>query len=246
MLSEYRNEEYRRHLSEQRKIYMENIFHATTTHAIDTMTANRNKFLTNASDMSTTHIVQRDAIKDTIVSNMNKVYKQMMSLYDDVKSNSQPTERVKVYKELMEQERIYHENVKIIKEKTDSVEKEISQLKDELSTLSMEHKTVLTKMNDEKQNLTDNFRKLTVDFEQSLKKDKEMLKFLVVESEKTLTVKWLMPRCSSKFFNFYFFDPRTYDRYSKTAKTFSMSHNCVKNSKLRKKLFNHGTIEFSK
>lgn len=190
MLSEYRNEGYRQHLCEQRKIYIENLFHATATHAIDTMTANRNKFL--ADDLSTSHIVQRDALKDTIVANMNKVYKQMMSLYEDVKANSQPADRVKVYKDLMEQERMHHENVKIMQEKTDLVEKEILQLKDELSTISIEHKTVLTKMNNEKQLLTDKFRKLTVDFEGNLKKDKEMLKFLVVESEKTLTVKFLL------------------------------------------------------
>lgn len=189
MLSEYRNEGYRQHLCEQRKIYIENLFHATATHAIDTM-ANRNKLLVD--DLSTSHIVQRDTLKDTIVANMNKVYKQMMSLYDDVKSNSQPADRVKVYKELMEQERMHHENVKIMQEKTDLVEKEISQLKDELSTISIEHKTVLTKMNNEKQLLSDQFRKFTVDFERNLKKDKEMLKFLVVESEKTLTVKFVL------------------------------------------------------
>lgn len=189
MLSEYRNEGYRQHLCEQRKIYIENLFHATATHAIDTM-ANRNKLLVD--DLSTSHIVQRDTLKDTIVANMNKVYKQMMSLYDDVKSNSQPADRVKVYKELMEQERMHHENVKIMQEKTDLVEKEISQLKDELSTISIEHKTVLTKMNNEKQLLIDKFRKFTVDFERNLKKDKEMLKFLVVESEKTLTVKFVL------------------------------------------------------
>lgn len=189
MLSEYRNEGYRQHLCEQRKIYIENLFHATATHAIDTM-ANRNKLLVD--DLSTSHIVQRDTLKDTIVVNMNKVYKQMMSLYDDVKSNSQPADRVKVYKELMEQERMHHENVKIMQEKTDLVEKEISQLKDELSTISIEHKTVLTKMNNEKQLLIDKFRKFTVDFERNLKKDKEMLKFLVVESEKTLTVKFVL------------------------------------------------------
>lgn len=191
MLSEYRNEEYRQHASEQRKIYIENIFHATTTHAIDTMSANRNKFLEEANEISISHIVRRDALRDTIVANMNKVYKQMMSVYDDLKSNSQTTDRVKIYKELMEQERIHHENVKVMQEKTNSVEKEISQLKDELNTLSVEHTTVLTKMNNEKQFLTDKFRKLTVDFEHNLKRDKEMLKYLVVESEKTLTVKFV-------------------------------------------------------
>lgn len=193
MLSEYRNEEYRQHVSDQSKIYIENIFHATTTHAIDTMTANRNKLLEDANEMSISNIVKRDALRDTIVQNMNKVYKQMMSLYDDVKANSQTSDRVKVYKELMEQERVHHENIKIMKDKTELVEKEISQLKDELHTLSYEHKTVLTKMNDEKQFLTDKFRKFTVDFEHNQKRDEEMLKFLVVESEKTLTVKSITP-----------------------------------------------------
>lgn len=199
MLSEYRNEEYRQHASEQRKIYIENIFHATTTHAIDTMSADRKKFLEEANEMSISHIVQRDTLKDTIVANMNKVYKQMMSLYEDVKSNSQTTDRVKVYKELMEQERNYHDNVKVIEEKTELVEKEISQLKDELNSLSQEHSTALTKMNNEKQCLTDIFRKQTVDFEINLKRDKEMLKYLVVESEKTLTVKLNVSFASSDF-----------------------------------------------
>ncbi len=189
MLSEYRNEQYRQHVSEQRKIYIENIFHATTTHTIDTMTANQNKFLEDANEMAIIHTVKRDDLKDKIVANMNRVYNQMMSLYDDVKANSQTTDRVKVYKELMEQEQSHEENVKIIEEKSDSLEKEIAHLKDELNSLSVETKTVLTKMNDEKKLLTDKFRKLTADFEQTLKRDKEMLTFLVLESEKTLTVK---------------------------------------------------------
>lgn len=192
MLSEYRNEEYRQHATEERKIYLENIFQATTTHAIDTMTANRNKFLNDWSELNISHIVERDALKDTIVTNMNKVYNQMMALYEDVKLNSQTIDRVKVYKDLMKQERMHHENVQIMQEKTDNVEKEIAQLKDELNTLSTEHKKVLSKMNNEKQSVTDKFRKFTVDFEQNVNKDKEMLKFLVVESEKTLTVKSLL------------------------------------------------------
>lgn len=188
MLSECRNEEYRQHVSEQRKIYIENIFHATTTHATDTMTASHNRFLEDVNEMSITHTVKRDALRDTIVENMNRVYNGMMTLYDDVKANSQTSDRIKVYKELMAQEQLHHENVKTIQEKSISIEKEIAQLKDELSAITVEHKTVLAKMNDEKQRLTDKFRKLTVNFEQKLKKDKEMLKFLVVESEKALTV----------------------------------------------------------
>lgn len=205
MISEYRNEEYRQHVSEQRKIYIENIFHATTTHAVDAMTANRNKFLEDSNEVSISHIVKRDAIKDTIVINMNKVYKQMISLYDDVKSNSQTTDRVKVYKELMEQERIHRENVEKMHEKTDSVQKEILQLKDELNTLSTEHKTVLTKLNSDKQCVTDQFRKLTVDFESNQKKDEEMLKFLVVESEATLTVKFVLNECPYVILMFRFY-----------------------------------------
>lgn len=189
MLSEYRNEEYRQHVSEQRKRYIENVFHATTTHAINAMTESRKKFLEGDQEMAITHIVKRDALRDSIVDNMNKVYQQMMSMYEDVKANSQTTDRVKVYKELMEQERMHHENIKTIQEKSDSLVKEIGQLKDELQTLSAEHKRVLSKMTDEKQFLTDEFRRVTGEFEQKLKKDKNMLKFLVVESEKTLSVK---------------------------------------------------------
>ncbi|XP_037039398.1 interaptin-like [Bradysia coprophila] len=187
MLSEYRNEEYRQHVSAQRKTYIENIFHATTTHAIDAMTRSRNKFLEDENELAIAHIVKRDALRDSIVGNMNRVYQQMLSLYEDVKSNSQTTDRVKVYKELMEQERMHRENITIIQKKSDSLEKEIVQLKDELQTLLAEHKKVLNKMSDEKHDLSDKFRNVTVDFELKLKEDKEMLKFLVVESEKTLT-----------------------------------------------------------
>lgn len=193
MLSEYRNEEYRQHVCEQRKIYIENIFHATTTHAIDAMTASRNKFLEDENEMAISHIVKRDTMSDTIVENMNRVYQQMLSLYDDVKANSQTVDRVKVYKELMEQERIHNENIEIIQEKSHSLEREIAQLKDELQTLSAEHKTVLSRMSDEKQFLSDKFIRVTADFEQKLVEDKEMIKFLVVESEKTLTVQHLIP-----------------------------------------------------
>lgn len=189
MLSECRNEEYRQHVSEERKIYFENIFHATTTHAMDTMTANRNKFLNDSTDLSISHIVQRDNMKETIVTNMNKVYNQMLFIYEDMKLNSQTSDRVKIYKELMDQERMHHENVKTMQDKTDNVEKEISHLKDELHTLSAEHNKALTKMNSEKQFVTDKFRKFTADFEKKMKKDKELLTFFVVESEKTLTVK---------------------------------------------------------
>lgn len=189
MLSECRNEEYRQHVTEERKIYLENIFHAATTHAMDTMTANRNKFLKDSTDLSISHIVQRDAMKEVIVTNMNKVYNQMLSMYEDVKLNSQTNDRVKVYQDLMEQERIHHENVKTMQEKTDTVEKDITHLKDELHMLTAEHSKVLIKMNNEKQDVTDKFRKFTVDFETNTKKDREMLTFFVVESEKTLTVK---------------------------------------------------------
>lgn len=192
MLSEYQNEGYRQHRSKERKFYLENIFHAVTTHAIDVMTASGDKFLKDSRDLSISHIVQRDALRDTTVKNMNKVYDQMMSLYEDVKLNSQTTDRVKIYKELMKQEQLHHENVKIMEQKTVNVEKEISQLKDELSTLSIEHNKVLTKMNNEKDIVTDNLKKFTVECEDKMKKDKEILRFLVVESEKTLTVKFSM------------------------------------------------------
>lgn len=188
MLSEYRNEGYRRHVSEERKIYMENIFHATTTYAIDTMTANRNKFLDDTAEMNIVHIVKRDAMRDTFVDNMNQIYGQMMSLYDDVKTNSQTSDRVKAYKQLMADEEAYHKNLKIMEEKSDLVEKEIAQLKDELHAISSENKRILAKMNVEKQTLTDRFLKLTVDSDRNLKRDKEMLLYMVVESEKSLTV----------------------------------------------------------
>lgn len=190
MLSEFQNEGYRKHISEERKIYLENIFHASTTHAIDTMSANQSNFQNDLDDLSITHIVRRDGLRDSIVRNMNRVYDQMRSLYDDVKANSQTTDRVKVYEELMKQEQRHHESVNTIERKTNLVEKEIAQLKDELSVISTDNNATLTKMNNDKELVTNKFKKFFVEFQNNARKDEEILRFLVVESEKTLTVEY--------------------------------------------------------